>query len=276
VGNTAEPPLFDIPALPAQLNPLVESIFMRMLSINASIPSEWGQLSNLKVLVIPGSNLNGTLPDFSRTNLTTLDLSGSKITGELFSNLPTRKMMDVLVDNNRFQGALPADLGLLFSSRLRTFQIRGNLFNGTLPNSLVLLKPTTTMLLELNNFTGCIPPFNYTYFKQPSRGCSLNRTPLLCCPPPAINPSLGTDVCGLTLCDGTGQLVGEIPCPLPSPGNDYSCVNGSWAIVSDVVIPGNTTVIFPPQTVTIIVGVRLFPQYTYFLVIFIFYSMYAL
>eukprot|EP01122_Echinamoeba_exundans_P006610 TRINITY_DN1895_c0_g1_i2.p1 TRINITY_DN1895_c0_g1~~TRINITY_DN1895_c0_g1_i2.p1 ORF type:complete len:330 (+),score=35.56 TRINITY_DN1895_c0_g1_i2:1179-2168(+) len=165
-------------------------------------------------------------------------------------------MTDLIVDSNRFEGILPANLGYIFSSRLRQFQIRGNLFNGTLPNSFSIFKPSILLVLDANNFTGCIPPFNYTYYKQSSRSCTLRQTPpslFLCCHPPALTPN-GIDICGVTTCSGTGQLAGEIPCPPPAPSSDYTCVNGTWSIVSDVVVPANTTVSFPPQVVTIIVG----------------------
>jgi hypothetical protein len=236
-------PFFDIGSVPAAFNPKLVHLFIRSMNLTGSIPAALG-LPNLTSLYLGGNRLNGTFPDLTATQLNDLELgnyfgSNNSVSGELFANLPYKAMRFLLVDGNQFSGPLPSDVGVRFS-RLISFSIYNNKFNGTLPSSISLIRASSSLRIDNNLFTGCLPPIyvNATNrcFLRPRN--SANNGSYLCCPAPALSPP--PQICDLTYCTGTGVLPDDLTrfCPLPAPGAGFICVNGVWATSENVDIEG--------------------------------------
>lgn len=251
--DTSTGPYLAIGSLPTLLHPDIRTVILRNLNISATIPESWGNYVNLTDLYLGGNRLFGTLPDLTRTSLIGFELNAPTgsggLSGDLFAKLPYRAMRILDVMSNSFSGPLPEDVGVRFN-RLTTFQISRNQFNGTLPSSIALIRPTSIFEMYNNYFTGCLPPL----YGNATRRCrfrplmSVNNGSFLCCPAPALSPP--PTICDLTYCTGNGILppAKTLFCPLPSPGPTFFCLEGLWATSENVNITGSTA-IMPGRTV---------------------------
>ena len=151
---------FMIIGIPSEIGNLsnLRSLDMSSCHISGTIPSEIGQLWKLESLNLVGNELTGTIPDeiFAITNLEQLDLTNNKLTGSLSSHVDLMVNLRYLnLDSNLFEGALPAQIGNATS--LRQLGLSMNQFNGTLPSSLGNLDQLLYLDLSTNRFVGSIP-----------------------------------------------------------------------------------------------------------------------
>ena len=106
------------------------------------------------VLIANGNELEGALPaslvngNFAK-NLTHLDLSKNKLSGELPDEWDVPKLRALIMEHNLFTGELPATLGSN-SPNLQIIRIGDNAFNGTIPKGLCDDEARAEVSLENN------------------------------------------------------------------------------------------------------------------------------
>ena len=122
--------------------------------------------SNVMVLIANGNELEGALPaslvngNFAK-NLTHLDLSKNKLSGELPDEWDVPKLRALIMEHNLFTGELPATLGSN-SPNLQIIRIGDNAFNGTIPKGLCDDEARAEVSLENNKLnSGGIPTSVY-------------------------------------------------------------------------------------------------------------------
>lgn len=147
--------------LPAEIkyfNGSLES-FVATKRLRGKLPSEFGALSELKILDLHGSwMLSGSIPsEFGKlTKLQQLDLSGNRLNGTLPSEMFQMEMLEKLrLHSNHFEGPLPSEIGNL--RRLKELRISRAGLNGTLPSSIGDLRNMENLEIYGNKFSGRIP-----------------------------------------------------------------------------------------------------------------------
>jgi len=108
----------------------LDSLDLSNNSLRDTIPSSLGQLNGLLFLNLSDNQLTGNIPNSifqDLTNLTFLDLSNnwkrnvvpnSGITGRITANINTNNLQVLKLSNNRLEGRIPDQLGLLTSLRI--------------------------------------------------------------------------------------------------------------------------------------------------------------
>jgi hypothetical protein len=160
----------------------LQKLYLYALNLNGTIPTELGMMSMLKELSL-GNNkdLVGTIPTelcrlpdlkelrllFTGTNgslpsnfgecssLSTLQVT-AQLTGTMPENLSTQ-LSELYLGYNALTGAIP--FGAFGSSRnsLRSLDLDGNMFSGSIATELGLFWSLEYMLLNHNQLTGTIP-----------------------------------------------------------------------------------------------------------------------
>ncbi len=131
---------------------LNENLFM-----GQTFPSEIGRLTNLKELLISGSQLEGTIPPElgNLSNLKNLEFYSNSIVGTIpstFENFTQLRRLDIF--HNQLEGAID------FISKITEFEIvhmRMNKFSGTIPEAIGDLKKLAWLDLSGNLLSGEIP-----------------------------------------------------------------------------------------------------------------------
>ena len=126
--------------------------------LSGEIPSELGDLINLRDLVLSRNLLSGAIPSElgDLTNLIRLDLFSNQLSGEIpselgqLSNLITLKLYD-----NQLSGEIPSELGQL--SNLIRLDLDFNQLSGEIPSELGNLSNLTRLWLNDNQLSGEIP-----------------------------------------------------------------------------------------------------------------------
>ncbi|MCO5594380.1 hypothetical protein L7F22_048410 [Adiantum nelumboides] len=137
-------------------------------SFEGTIPSDLGNLLQLRLLRLRGNSLSGRIPpSLGRLSLLTiLDLtSNSFIAQEIpqeLANLSSLQEWDMAWCGSFVE--IPAWLGNL--SQLRFINLVANNLAGPIPPSLANLPNLTEIYLYDNNLTGPLPPFNSSALKQ--------------------------------------------------------------------------------------------------------------
>ena len=127
--------------------------------LTGGIPKELGSLANLLSLSLSGNRLTGGIPEElgSLANLQGLDLWGNQLTGEIPKELGNLSNLTRLVlAGNQLTGEIPPELGRL--SNLTELYLHGNQLTGEIPPELGGLSNLTGLYLSDNRLTGCVPP----------------------------------------------------------------------------------------------------------------------
>ncbi len=131
-----------------------------VLSSNAlreSLPSDFSNLSNLKIFSTWGNSLTGSLPINLPSSLEFLEFSlnsmGGTIPSEWGNNLINLTSLGFF--ENDLGGPIPSELGLLTAMEyLSTFD---NKFTGVLPSELGKMTRLRVLHVDTNGFTGSLP-----------------------------------------------------------------------------------------------------------------------
>ncbi|GLT99578.1 hypothetical protein SLE2022_170090 [Rubroshorea leprosula] len=116
---------------------------------------EWGNLSNVEVLILSQNSLSGNLPIQGFTRLKILDLSWNQFSGGIPASVATLHSLQALSLSSNYQlnGSLP-DPGLCGLKRLQELDLSQNSFEGTLPPCLNNLTSLKLLDISDNLFTG--------------------------------------------------------------------------------------------------------------------------
>ena len=137
----------------------VTSIVLPQNNLTGTIPSELGNLSNLKRLDFRLNNLTGTIPselgDLGSL-LLELSLNRNQLTGTIPSELgKLDSLLDLYLSRNELTGTIPSELGDL--SSLLDLYLSRNELTGTIPSELGGLSSLQVLGLDQNQLTGTIP-----------------------------------------------------------------------------------------------------------------------
>eukprot|EP00250_Pteridium_aquilinum_P022040 c25287_g4_i2 orf=239-3382(+) len=151
-------------------------------SNRATVPAEFGNLTELTYLWLAKCNLQGAIPASlgNLFKLSNLDLSTNRLTGRIEASLTNLKSLTQLeLYNNQLEGPIPADMGNLTQlenldisnnkltgqvptsisqlHNLITFHVFQNFLSGPLPSGLALISSLTEISIFNNSFTGPLP-----------------------------------------------------------------------------------------------------------------------
>ncbi|XP_035540204.1 putative receptor-like protein kinase At3g47110 [Juglans regia] len=140
----------------------LSSVNLRENFLGGEIPAEVTRLFRLKDLYLSNNSFTGEIPR-NLTNcpeLRVIDLERNKFTGRIPDELGSLKRLEMLVilstADNRFDGTLPANIGLTLPN-LQFLAMNRNKFSGPIPVSLSNSSQLVTLLLYRNNFVGQVP-----------------------------------------------------------------------------------------------------------------------
>ncbi|XP_030543926.1 leucine-rich repeat receptor protein kinase HPCA1-like isoform X1 [Rhodamnia argentea] len=157
--------------------------------LNGSIPTQFGSLQNLNILILAGCSLSGSIPNElgNLTKLTFLALNSNNFSGNVPASLgKLSKLYWLDVSENQLTGSLPVSAGntpgldlllncnhfhfsknqlsgtipeKLFSSNMSLIHILfdDNKFNGSIPSTLGLVRTLNALRLDKNSFSGNVP-----------------------------------------------------------------------------------------------------------------------
>ncbi|RDX64120.1 putative LRR receptor-like serine/threonine-protein kinase, partial [Mucuna pruriens] len=137
----------------------LEIIFLKGQNISGVFPSEFGNLTQLKVLDLTRNYLNGSLPtNFGPNSLVVLSLLGNRLSGPIPTEIGDIASLEELVlECNQLVGPLPPSLGNL--SKLHRLLLSANNFTGTIPETFSKLKNLTDFRIDGSSLSGPIPSF---------------------------------------------------------------------------------------------------------------------
>ncbi|XBH81636.1 hypothetical protein VPH35_107159 [Triticum aestivum] len=142
-------------------NSQLEGIVLTDNKLTGTIPDEMGIFSSLVNLDLAGNMLSGGIPEtlykYNQSSLQYLylysNMLGKTVPSNFGDTLPNLKHL--CLDNNNFEGHLPASLGNI--SELRLLNLSSNNFIGQVPGSFGNLALLEYLILQRNNFWGFLP-----------------------------------------------------------------------------------------------------------------------
>ncbi len=146
--------------IPSELGNLsnLKELWLFYNSLSGNIPKELGNLSQLQELHLHNNKLSGIIPAElgNLTQLEYLELRANELEGSIPSQLGNLGNLEYLfLDGNRLTGNIPAPLGNL--GHLKEFSLNGNFLSGTIPASLGNLENVVELYLSSNKLSGTIP-----------------------------------------------------------------------------------------------------------------------
>ncbi|KAI4295523.1 hypothetical protein L6164_035563 [Bauhinia variegata] len=131
---------------------------LRSCSINGTIPSSFGNLTNLTSLYLSDNRLVAQIPDTldQLLGLSVLDLSQNSLTGSIpswFTFLGNLSSLDISA--NFFSGPIPAGIGNL--SKLQYLNLSNNGLTSSIPAQLGNLSNLVDLDLSVNSLSGPVP-----------------------------------------------------------------------------------------------------------------------
>ena len=140
-------------------NGRVTSLDLNDNQLSGTIPTQLGNLANLKELLLTRNQLTGTIPAelASLTGLEILALGGNQLTGTIPTWLGNLANLEELyLWENELTGTIPPELGSL--SNLELLSLSSNQLTGEIPPELGNLANLEELYLWENELTGTIPP----------------------------------------------------------------------------------------------------------------------
>ncbi|RAL45688.1 hypothetical protein DM860_009552 [Cuscuta australis] len=126
-------------------------------SLSGKFPYGLWRIKSLSKLMIYNNKLRGQLPQEVSSNLSLVDISNNRFSGEIpfvistWTNLNTFK-----ASNNLLTGKIPQELTVLKS--LSVLMLDGNMLSGNFPSNITSWKSLSTLICSRNQLSGKIPP----------------------------------------------------------------------------------------------------------------------
>jgi Leucine-rich repeat (LRR) protein len=142
-------------------NGSLRTMFLIRTSFYGALPSSIGNLKMLSTIDLESCNFVGSIPNSmaSLTQLKFLDISHNKLNGSIPNFSMCKNLTTVRLYNNYFSGEIiSAQWEKLLN--LETLELRSNLLNGNIPDSLFSLPSLQMLDLSYNQFSGQLKEFS--------------------------------------------------------------------------------------------------------------------
>jgi hypothetical protein len=140
--------------------------------LNGTLPPSLFISSNLRNVVVEGTQIGGTIPSTvcESSSLRILALSGNKLSGKLVDCISELQYLQALrLARNSFASKIPSSIGKMRA--LKTLDVSFNEFAGSLPGSLGNLSKQNVAVFDLsNNRFSCDVPTQLIAWKNSSAG----------------------------------------------------------------------------------------------------------
>ena len=164
--------------LPSEIGELSElkRLYLERNGISKSIPAEIGKLQKLETLFLANNDFSGTIPPEigQLGNLKTLLLQENALTGTIPPQLGQLSNLELLrLDRNDLEGEIPTEIGEL--TNLTVLFLGANPLTGHIPEEIGQLKNLTLLDLSESRLTGVIPRELWRLGKLEQLGLAVNR-----------------------------------------------------------------------------------------------------
>jgi len=146
-----------IPEGIAALQSLKRIWLQNTTGVTGTIPTEIGNLPQLKSLDLAENRLSGTIPKElgNLADLRMISLYDNRLVGTIPNEITKcTLLMQLFLDKNELTGPLPPTIGAL--AELRDLRVYQNRLEGMLPSSMAAMKKLRILYLDQNSFSGAI------------------------------------------------------------------------------------------------------------------------